>query len=197
MEALRRCSVGRPICPESRTPSRSASTATALAWKSRPRMAPSRERRTSRGRPVTAGSFRDVLTPSPSVKATCGWAMARRVTASVAWVVSVDTALRNLSRAGVAKNRSRTSTQVPGEWAAGFGSACRPPSIAMLHALSAFGGRLVMVSRDTAPMDGNASPRKPSVLIRVRSSSGSLDVAWRSTARPQVLGGHPRAVVGD
>ena len=38
------------------------------------------------------------------------------------------------------------------------------------------------VSRETAPMEGSASPRNPSEAIRTRSSDGSFDVAWRSTA---------------
>ena len=40
-----------------------------------------------------------------------------------------------------------------------------------------------MVSRATEPIDGNASPRNPSVRIASRSSSASFEVAWRSTAR--------------
>jgi hypothetical protein len=39
-------------------------------------------------------------------------------------------------------------------------------------------------SRETAPIDGSASPRKPNVSIASRSSSGSLEVAWRSTYQP-------------
>ena len=42
--------------------------------------------------------------------------------------------------------------------------------------------RVVMPSFATAPIEGSASPRKPSVRIRKRSSSSSLEVAWRSTA---------------
>src|SRR5512143_2652278 len=38
-----------------------------------------------------------------------------------------------------------------------------------------------MASRATAPIEGRASPRKPSVRICERSSSASLEVAWRST----------------
>jgi hypothetical protein len=41
--------------------------------------------------------------------------------------------------------------------------------------------RVVMVSRATAPIEGSASPRKPSVSIASRSSPASLEVAWRST----------------
>src|SRR6185437_3225730 len=41
---------------------------------------------------------------------------------------------------------------------------------------------VVMPSLATDPIDGKASPRKPSVRMRSRSSSSSLEVAWRSTA---------------
>jgi hypothetical protein len=40
----------------------------------------------------------------------------------------------------------------------------------------------VIASRDTAPIEGSASPRNPSERMRTRSSSGSFEVAWRSTA---------------
>src|ERR1700674_2882753 len=39
-----------------------------------------------------------------------------------------------------------------------------------------------MESFAPAPMEGSASPRKPSVAMASRSSPGSLEVAWRSTA---------------
>src|SRR5262245_24154941 len=39
-----------------------------------------------------------------------------------------------------------------------------------------------MVKRLTEAIDGKASPRKPSVRMSLRSSSGSLEVQWRSTA---------------
>ena len=42
--------------------------------------------------------------------------------------------------------------------------------------------RLVTVMRLTAPIDGRASPRKPRVAMWTKSSSGSLEVACRSTA---------------
>ena len=47
-------------------------------------------------------------------------------------------------------------------------------------------------SRATAPMDGRASPRKPRVLMENRSPSGSLEVAWRSTASSRSSGVMPR-----
>jgi hypothetical protein len=53
-----------------------------------------------------------------------------------------------------------------------------------------------MVSRATEPIDGSASPRKPSVEIRSRSNSpstpaDSLEVAWRSTASGSSAGPSP------
>ena len=109
--------------------------------------------------------------------------MASRRTESTARSRSVRGVFRNLSRAGVAKNRSRTSTRVPGGWAAGTGAALVPASTAISHALSAPGGREVIRIRLTAPIDGNASPRKPNEAMRSRSSSGNFDVQCRSTAK--------------
>ena len=73
--------------------------------------------------------------------------MARRRIASATWPDSVRGSFRNLSRAGVAKKRSRTSTRVPGGCAAGLGSPLAPPSISRLQAVSAPAGREVMVKR--------------------------------------------------
>jgi hypothetical protein len=39
----------------------------------------------------------------------------------------------------------------------------------------------MICKRPAAPIDGSASPRKPSVVIRTRLSSVSFEVAWRST----------------
>ena len=109
--------------------------------------------------------------------------MARRLTASTAWVCSVRGVFRNLSRAGVAKNRSRTSMRVPLGCAAGSDPLIAPPSTDRIQASSDPLARLVRESLATAPIAGSASPRKPRLSIASRSSSGSFDVAWRSTAR--------------
>ena len=61
-------------------------------------------------------------------------------------------------------------------------SCLMPASIRMAEPCEALSRRVVMESRATAPIDGSASPRKPSVLMASKSPSGSLDVAWRSTA---------------
>jgi len=84
---------------------------------------------------------------------------------------------RNLSRAGVAANSSVTSIRVPRCAAAGRTGPFRPASMVRLAPASASGVRLTMASRDTAPIDGKASPRKPSVSIAVRSPPGSFEVA--------------------
>src|SRR5712671_3851743 len=109
--------------------------------------------------------------------------MASRRTISTARSRSVRGVFRNLSRAGVAKNRSRTSTRVPGGWAAGAGARLSPASTVISQAFAASAGRETMRIRLTAPIDGNASPRKPSAAICERSSSGNFEVQWRSTAR--------------
>ena len=121
--------------------------------------------------------------------------MARRRIASATWLDSVRGSLRNFSRAGVAKKRSRTSTRVPGGCAAGLGSPLAPPSIARLQAVSAPAGREVMVKRLTEAIEGSASPRKPSVRMSARSSSGSLEVQCRSTASASSSRDHADAVI--
>src|SRR5579883_1434406 len=163
----------------------------AFSAKSRPMTAARRPSRASRRSPWAAVSLTTARSPSESEKATSGWAMARRLTTSTACCSSVRSALRNLSRAGVAKKRSRTSTRVPGGCAAGWGAPLRPPSTARLQASAAPRRRLVSVRRLTAPIEGSASPRKPRVAMRVRSSSGSLEVAWRSTASANSPGSIP------
>ena len=112
-----------------------------------------------------------------------GYAMARRFTTSRAACSSLRSAFMNLSRAGVAKKRSRTSTRVPGGWAAGCGRPLRPASTLRLQASLPPRTRLVSVSRLTAAIEGSASPRKPKLRMRVRSSCGNLEVAWRSSAK--------------
>ena len=52
-----------------------------------------------------------------------------------------------------------------------------------------------MVKRLTEAIEGSASPRKPSVRMSARSSPGSLEVQWRSTARVSSAGRHADAVV--
>jgi hypothetical protein len=90
--------------------------------------------------------------------------------------------LRNFRRAGVAKKKSPTSTCVPTGPEAGSTARTRPPSTRIRLACAAVRGREVIASRAAAPIEGSASPRKPSVVMRTRSSSASFEVAWRCTA---------------
>jgi len=86
--------------------------------------------------------------------------MAMRLTTSLVAELSARSPFMNLSRAGVAKNRSRTSTVVPRLAAAGLTAETRPPAMPISAALSPLAGRERSDSRDTEPMDGSASPRK-------------------------------------
>ena len=98
---------------------------------------------------------------------------------------------RNLSRAGVAENSSRTSTEVPGLSAAGRTACLAPRSTTISCPLSASRRREMMASRAIEPIEGSASPRKPSVAMLKRSSSASLEVACRSTASARSAGPMP------
>jgi hypothetical protein len=92
--------------------------------------------------------------------------------------VSVASDLPNLARAGVLKNRSRTSMSVPTAIPASRASVSAPASTVSLKPTSAPAGRVASVSRDTAAIDGSASPRKPNVRSPHRSSALAIfDVA--------------------
>jgi len=80
---------------------------------------------------------------------------------------------------------------VPWLSAAGFTSDFSPASTVIVHACGSALWRVVIVKRATAPIDGNASPRKPSVSMASRSSPASLEVAWRSTASARSTRGMP------
>ena len=96
---------------------------------------------------------------------------------------SVASARRNFRRAGVLKNRSRTSTTVPGGSPAGRSAVVRPPSTRISQPASASSGRVPSRNRETEAIAGSASPRNPSEPISPRSSTDSiLLVAWRSRA---------------
>jgi hypothetical protein len=128
---------------------------------------------------------------SVTVKPTDGCASASRRTACTHASASVRAVLRNFSRAGVAKNRSRTVTRVPGGAAAGRTSPLAPASTAIAAPVSDPCGRETISSRATAPIEGSASPRKPRVAISISRSSASLEVACRSTASASSVGAIP------
>ncbi len=99
-----------------------------------------------------------------------------RRTTSAASAASARSVLRNLRRAGVAKNRSRLrspflSTRQP-SWTADL---TRLDGDFMRFAAAAKPRRYAQPLME--PTDGRASPRKPKNLISIRSSLGSFDVA--------------------
>ncbi len=96
---------------------------------------------------------------------------------------SAVSAFRNLRRAGKLKNRSATSTSVPSGAPISRTDTPRPASMRTSVPMSAPRSRVRKRKRETEAIDGNASPRKPSVRIAARSeASRILLVAWRSTA---------------
>ena len=105
---------------------------------------------------------------------------------------SVRSVFRNLRRAGVLKNRSRTSTVVPGGCAAGRGASTTPPLHSTLHAEAASLARETTRNWATEAMLGSASPRKP--RLATLSSSARLEillVAWRDSANANSSFGIP------
>ena len=115
-----------------------------------------------------------------SANSTSKRASARFLATSSRWPNSVRSVRRNFRRAGVLKNRSRTSTVVPSGCAAGRGSPSSPPSAAMLVAVSSPAVREVSLSRATDAMLGSASPRNPSVRERLEILE-ACDLARRMT----------------
>jgi hypothetical protein len=96
---------------------------------------------------------------------------------------SVRSLFRNLRLAGTLKNRSRTSTVVPTGCDAGTTLLTVPLSADTFAPMAASRARDMSCMRDTDAMLGNASPRKPSVATRSRSSMHvSLLVACRDSA---------------
>ena len=110
----------------------------------------------------------------------------------VTCAISAASVFRNLRRAGRLKNRSRTSIDVPSGHA-GLGTvAARAALDPHLGARGASAVRVRSVKRDTDAMLGSASPRKPSVAMRSRSSARRiLLVAWRSTESRASSGSMP------
>ncbi len=99
------------------------------------------------------------------------------------WASSVASLRTNLRRAGTLKKRSRTSTLVPRGCAAGRTPPAAAPSTVISAAAAAPAAWEATLKRATEPIEGSASPRKPSVVTASRSSSEAiLLVAWRATA---------------
>ena len=78
---------------------------------------------------------------------------------------------------------SATLTVVPAGNPAGFTPSSLPPANSTRVPSGSDSSRVSSKSRETAAMDGSASPRKPRVAMERRSSAVlSLLVAWRSNA---------------
>ena len=143
-------------------------------------------------RRVSASLRRHCCSSLPScqmVKPTSGRTSAWRRTASTQCASSVDSVFRNLRRAGVLKNSSRTSTLVPVPRAAGASSPLRASS---RRAWGSAAVRLSRLSSDTEAIAASASPRKPIVATFSSSSSEPiLLVAWRRSASGSSSAGMP------
>ena len=115
-----------------------------------------------------------------TAKPISGRTIAWRRTASRQCASSVASVFRNLRRAGVLKNSSRTSTVVPTPRAVGCSSPLRASSRV---ACGASAVRLVIASSATEAIAASASPRKPSVATPSSSARVAiLLVAWRRSA---------------
>ena len=91
---------------------------------------------------------------------------------------------RNLRRTGVLKNKLRTSIVVPtGQPQGDTGAGASAGDFQLARRRRRRAVRLRINSRLTSAIDANASPRKPSVRTRNRSSASAiLLVAWLATA---------------
>lgn len=114
--------------------------------------------------------------------------MARRRSISETACASARSLFRNFSRAGVKAKRSLTSMRVPKAAAAGRTAPLTPASTTRPTPCAASRCRVVIASLATEPIEGSASPRKPSERMAKRSPSGSFEVAWRSTASARSSG---------
>ena len=111
-----------------------------------------------------------------------GREMAATRTAASMWPNSVASARRNFRRAGMLKNRERTSICVPGASPQSRTSLIFPPSMRISVPARAPCSRVARRKRETLAMLGSASPRNPKVITLARSSLlFSLLVAWRSS----------------
>ena len=126
------------------------------------------------------------------LKPTSGWVRARSETARTAAADSLRSVRRKASRAGVLWKRSQTSAVVPGARAAARCSSTSPARACSSQAPSSPAVRLVIRRSLTAAMLASASPRKPRLRTRARSSTvSSLEVAWRAIARRSWSPGMP------
>ena len=106
---------------------------------------------------------------------------------------------RNFCRTGVLKNRLRTSIVVPtGQPHGRNGSRLRRRRLRAPRRCRASAVRLRITSRLTSAIDASASPRKPSVPTRNRSSaSANLAGGVAGHGQRQLVGRDAAAVVDD
>ncbi len=181
---------GRPSQPRSVSPADSCSTYSACVMNCSPTRRAMRA--SASAREAAAGTLKISRRLCVSRNATSARASASRVSMRARCENSVASLRTNLRRAGTLKNRSRTSTVVPTGCAAGA-TAPDSPSVQRTSAPSATDAvRDTMRSRATEPIEGSASPRKPSVAMRSRSSKAAiLLVACRASASPSSAGAIP------
>ena len=201
LQAACRAGAGRQAGEaETRMPSRSPSIASASSTNSRPMMRPSRCSRAVGDqvalarRAVESGAL-----ASRQREADVGMRHGEALDDLRRWPwFSARSDFRNFSRAGVAENRSRTSTRVP----AIDGRRPRAPPWRRASTTISSRWRAPRAARAdrqraTAPIDGSASPRKPSVAMWIRSSSVELGGGVALDRQRQIGGVHADAVIAD
>ena len=112
-----------------------------------------------------------------------GQAIARRLTTSTHCAASVLRVFRNFNRAGIEPNKSDISILVPISDAAGWTASGVPCATRKCQPCASPSVREVISTTATETIDGNASPRKPKWAMASKSSSASLEVACRVTAK--------------
>ena len=113
---------------------------------------------------LTEFSFSRVRSPEASEMETWGLARAKPIRTSLTARVSAEADLRNFLRAGALKKRFLTSTVVPGRRGKSSTATILPASTRKAVPATSSTSRVSRESRDTAAMDGRASPRKPREL---------------------------------
>ena len=178
-----RAASGRCTSPRISVPWAATDTGRRVAAASMPHTPPIRSARSRAGGSSSSGRPSEV-----SVKPTPGSASASAATASLTARASPLAERRKRARAGALKKSARTSTVVPRRLGWSSTAVTRPPSTrtrvpgspaALEEAPPSSAVSSVM--RETAAIEGSASPRKPKLATRLRSSAlRILLVAWRS-----------------
>ena len=148
--------------------------------------------------PVTGGRSWTSLPPDRKVRWTVGWASAIRENISRTCPASVESDFRNERRTGVLKKRLRTSITVPGGHPRRQDRAEDAPLDRDLRALRGVGlPRLAAGPRDLGDrrqrLAAEAQGADPEQVV----GHGQLARRVRPEGQRQVVGRHPRAVVGD